>query len=243
MTLPSLDARFPPPEASNWRTLLDLALPAIDYVFPHPRKAGSEPDWTLGGGTALAMTIEHRHSYDIDIFIANSTLRRFAPGTQPDANPHSGKISSKMQWPGHYIKFECEGGEVDFLASGLLTANGFAPYDYKGREVAIEKPEEIILKKVRYRTARFTPRDVFDLASAERGYGHGAIANAIATYAPDMIPALRSVIAHMDYPGHAKIMPTPEFADLMKDGKREALLVVESAAAALARANGKTGHP
>ena len=229
MNLPSLEERFPPADQSNWRILLDLALPAIEHVFPEARQAGTEPNWTLGGGTALAMTLEHRISYDIDIFIAGASLRRFVPGSQPDANPHAHAISDRFQWPGSYLKFERPEGEVDFLSAHLLTASGFAPYEYKGREIAIEKPEEIIIKKIRYRTARFTPRDVFDLVSAERGYGHGDIAKAIATYASDLIPDLADVIANLPYPGTAAIVPTPDFADILTTGKADALKIVENA--------------
>lgn len=229
MNLPSLEERFPPANQSNWRVLLDLALPAIQHVFPNARKSGREPDWTLGGGTALAMTLEHRISYDIDIFVKGESLRRFVPGSQPGANPHALAISSKFQWPGHYVKFERPEGEVDFLSSALLTESGFVPYAYKGHEISIEKPEEIIIKKIRYRAARFTPRDVFDLVSAERGYGYGGIAKAIATYTPDLINDLADVISNLRYPGNATIAPTPEFEDVLKTGKEEALVIVENA--------------
>lgn len=229
MNLPSLEERFPPADQSNWRILLDLALPVIEHVFPEGRKPGTEPNWTLGGKTALAMTLEHRLSYDIDIFIAGAALRRFVPGPQPGANPHALATPNRFQWPGSYLKFERPEGEIDFPSSHLQTASGFAPYGYKGREIAIEKPEEIIIKKIRYRAQRFTPRDVFDLVSAERGYGYGNIAKAIATYASDRIPDLADVIASLHYPGTASIVPTPEFEEILTTGKADALTIVENA--------------
>ena len=231
MTLPSLAERFPPADRSSWRLLLDLALPAIEHVFPVARHPDREPDWTLGGGTALAMTLEHRISHDLDIFVAGAGLRRFVPGSQPEANPYASAISDRFQWPGHYLKFERAEGEIDFLSSHLLTVPGFVSFAYKEREVAVETPQEIIVKKIRYRTARFTPRDVFDLACAERSYGHGGIAKAIATYAPDLIADLAEVIGHMQYPGPARIDPTPEFADVLKTGKADSLHILENARA------------
>jgi len=59
--------------ATAWRTLLELALPALDAV-------GAGGNWTLGGGTALALRLNHRISYDIDIFLADANhLRALSP--------------------------------------------------------------------------------------------------------------------------------------------------------------------
>ena len=52
---------------SDWVLLLHLALPALDRVFPQRRSDGM-PDWTLGGGAAIMLQIDHRISHDIDIF-------------------------------------------------------------------------------------------------------------------------------------------------------------------------------
>ena len=45
---------------SDWRSLLKLVLPALD---DSPYK----DDWTLGGGTGLAVHYNHRISYDIGL--------------------------------------------------------------------------------------------------------------------------------------------------------------------------------
>ena len=42
---------------------------------------------------------------------------------------------------------------------------GFAWKDILGRRIAIETPEEVIIKKIRYRSEKFTARDAFDLAA------------------------------------------------------------------------------
>jgi hypothetical protein len=152
------------PNPSAWANLLDLALPALDHVFPdHDLHAhAGTPRWTLGGGTAIALRIGHRASDDIDLFTPATPLKAFTP----TENPAAAAISAAFQYPGHYLKFEREDGEIDFLAVPLQTAPGFSIENYKGRAIALETIEEVIVKKVRYRAARFAPRDVFDLACA-----------------------------------------------------------------------------
>jgi hypothetical protein len=219
-----LNERFPPPDQSHWRILLDAALPALDHVFPTARAPGELPDWTLGGGTALAMSIEHRLSYDIDIFVAKKGLREFVPGR----NPYADSISPKLQWPGYYVKFQREEGEVDFLQAHLLTEPGFVPLQYRGREVALETPTEIIAKKIRYRAATFTPRDVFDLAATNRSQGN--MDKVVATYAPDMVEILIDRISTMRPASSASVVvPTPEFADLLTKANSEALAILKRA--------------
>ena len=68
---------------SNWRDLLDLALPALDHVYGQGWGGTSRPGWTLGGGTALAIRIDHRISYDIDLFVPGVTLKLFTPPRTP----------------------------------------------------------------------------------------------------------------------------------------------------------------
>ncbi len=58
---------------SHWPKLLDLALGAIDTL-------SCRYDWSFGGGTALAIQLDHRTSYDIDIFFPDSqALRELSP--------------------------------------------------------------------------------------------------------------------------------------------------------------------
>lgn len=153
-----------PAEHSEWRLLLDLALPALDHVFGPPSSATAEnqtPDWTLGGGTAIMLHIRHRISHDIDIFVPGTRLGLFTPAT----NPAAARISERFQWPGHYLKFERPEGEIDFLSAMLQTKPGFTWSNLRGRPIAVETPEEVIVKKVRFRSHAFTARDAFDLAA------------------------------------------------------------------------------
>jgi hypothetical protein len=167
--------------SSQWKTLLDLALPALDHVFPREERHIKVPHWTLGGGTAIAIQIKHRISFDIDIFVSGTLLKAFTPAQNPGAQA----ISNDFEWPGHYIKFNRPEGEIDFLNSPLLTKPGFKSLEYKERTLALETLEEVITKKLRYRAASFKLRDVFDLAAV--GKYQPGLAQVLAEEVPDVL--------------------------------------------------------
>ena len=63
--------------ATSWRRLLDAVLPILDGSRWAER-------WTLGGGTALALQLDHGESDDIDLFFTDArALRDFAPNLNP----------------------------------------------------------------------------------------------------------------------------------------------------------------
>lgn len=183
---------------------MDRALSALDHVFPTPQTL-DRPSWTFGGGTALAIWLAHRTSYDIDIFLADSTLRAFTPAH----NPAAAAISSKYRWPGHYLKFECPEGEIDFLRVDRQTDPGFAPVTYNGRAIAIETPDEILVKKIRYRATGFKARDAFDLAATHLTLP--GIPKTLATYVPDRLDDLADALDHLHNlgPEHLKASVNP----------------------------------
>jgi hypothetical protein len=92
---------------SRWEDLLLKALIALDSL-----EGGAGP-WTFGDGTALAQILDHRISYDVDIFLDSSTaLRNLAPNT----NPVTKSLCDSWQWPGKYLKLILRDvGEIDFL--------------------------------------------------------------------------------------------------------------------------------
>ena len=55
---------------SQWKRLLELVLPALDEL-------PNELTWSLGGGTALSISLNHRISYDIDIFFQDASALKF----------------------------------------------------------------------------------------------------------------------------------------------------------------------
>lgn len=148
--------------ATKWQELLEKALPALEHVFGRDiLRPDGVPNWTLGGGTAIAIHLHHRISYDVDLFVAGTPLKRFAPHN----NPHAKALSPTYQWPGHYLKYELKDGEIDFLSPSLQTEPGFNVLEISGRSIPVETPEEVIIKKIRFRSQTFTARDVYDLAA------------------------------------------------------------------------------
>ena len=144
--------------ATSWRTLLELTLPALDEV-------GSDIKWTLGGGTALALKIDHRVSYDIDIFLEDAS---YLKKLSPQRNKATRLITDRWQEPGHYIKLEHDQGEIDFIIAARQTDLQPWRYNFKGRSIPVEHPAEILAKKLKYRGSQFLPRDIFDFLAALR---------------------------------------------------------------------------
>lgn len=159
-----------------WRALLELALPALDEL-------GAAARWTLGGGTALALRLHHRISYDIDIFLEDASLLL---ALSPNRNPASRRISDRWQEPGHYIKLEREEGAIDFIVSARITK--LVPWllPFHDREIPVEEPAEILAKKLKYRGSRLLPRDIFDLLAAHRH--DPAIIRTAVSAATDAVP-------------------------------------------------------
>ncbi len=120
-----------------------------------------ETPWTLGGGTGLFLSLNHRVSYDIDIFLEDPRGLKTIAG-----DPRTKRISSDWQFPGNYLKLIRQEGEIDFILAAAISENCFFGYNFEGKEINVETPAEIIAKKIRYRGSNFTIRDVFDFALA-----------------------------------------------------------------------------
>ncbi len=208
---------------------MDKALPALDHVFGQddPVDRGRHtPLWTLGGGTAIALRIAHRLSDDVDIFVPSRPLKLFIPANNPAAKA----ISARYQWPGHYLKFECPAGEIDFLSAHLQTEPGYSLERFRGRQIALETLAEVIVKKIRYRSGVFTSRDIFDLAAVGRVEPN--IATVLAKETIDALPRLQAVITarHETHPVlGAEIRPRKPFEDLRTEAYHEAEALVRAA--------------
>jgi hypothetical protein len=215
------------PNPTAWDELLQKALPALDHVFP-PDSLSKQPhpNWTLGGGTALALRIAHRLSDDVDLFVPTRPLKVFTPAE----NPGSKAIGRNFQWPGHYLKFECKGGEIDFLSPHLQTSPGFTWERYRNRDIALETLEEVIVKKIRFRSGTFTTRDIFDLAAV--GNRDPSIINVLASEVYDALPRLKTVIQERSkLPNRlgTEIRPTKQFEALIDTAFPDAINIVNAA--------------
>lgn len=139
--------------ATAWRHLLDLALRALDA------EAERTP-WTFGGGTALALKLQHRISYDVDIFFEDAGLLR---RLSPQRNAITRAMTGNWREPGNYLKLELDEGAIDFIAAATVTDLSPWTYRFHKRAIAVEAPGEIIAKKLRYRGSLLPVRDIFDI--------------------------------------------------------------------------------
>jgi hypothetical protein len=142
---------------SDWQALLRSALALIDSI-------GGKVPWSFGGGTALAVQLAHRVSYDIDIFIPDADK---VTELSPHANPTTRALlgGRKYEFPGNHLKLKLDAGEIDFIVGGKRTPAPTRPWRFEGHDILIETPCEIAIKKLFYRPSTFKVRDIFDLAA------------------------------------------------------------------------------
>ncbi|HUL42056.1 MAG TPA: nucleotidyl transferase AbiEii/AbiGii toxin family protein [Burkholderiales bacterium] len=141
-----------------WESLFQRALVIIDSVS----ESGTVlEDWSFGGGTVLMRRYRHRLSKDIDIFISDP---QFLTNLTPRLNSTTESLTSHYIEQAGFLKLSFPEGEIDFVASGPLTADPTIVETIFGREIQVETSTEIIAKKVWHRGIQFTARDIFDLS-------------------------------------------------------------------------------
>lgn len=190
-----------------------LAFPA-DRLFVHATRIlddagaryGRAFEWTLGGGTVMAVRHDHRFSRDIDVFVPdpqhlgylNPRLWEAAAVGDPDC-----------QESAEYLKLRYPEGEVDFIVGHLLTKPGAQPAQMQGRAVRLETDIETVAKKLHHRGNRLAARDLFDLAFVLEHDPDGVAARTLAPWAhrhraalkqrlTEPVGALRTVFATID---------------------------------------------
>ncbi len=148
---------------SRWENLLRAAFDLIDHAN---REHTIIDRWTLGGGTALMLRIDHRESYDIDLFVDD-------PQVLPYLRAAASETTFKIGEPAYggdgatHLKLAFEGiGEIDVVVAASQTARPSERVELLERTVELETVAEVIAKKVRFRGSSLQPRDVFDIAAA-----------------------------------------------------------------------------
>ncbi len=136
--------------------MLSLILPALDEL---PRSIA----WTFGGGTALALKLGHCVSYDVDIFFEHAEALRIL---SPQRNRTVRALADRWQEPGNYIKLERDEGAIDLIVAARRTDQPTWRFDFRGRQLDIETPAEVLAKKLHFRGSTLLPRDVFDCVAA-----------------------------------------------------------------------------
>lgn len=177
-----MNAPFP----SRWGDLFDVAVSIIEQAN---KDVTIIDRWTLGGGTALMLQINHRESHDIDLFVDDPQLMPFLnPATQnftlslhPSSYTSDGTQSLK-------IVFD-KVGEIDVICSGWLTNDFATTQEVNGRQILLERPSEIIAKKVFHRGWNLQPRDMFDIAAVRQVCGDEYVINALSAFPQKVVLA------------------------------------------------------
>ncbi|GFO83210.1 MAG: hypothetical protein A49_28370 [Methyloceanibacter sp.] len=149
--------------SSRWEDLLGEAFKIIDTVN---RDGEILTGWTLGGGTAMMLQIDHRESHDVDLFLEDPQLLACLVAAVADMQFDIGTPTYNGDGSGH-LKVAFEGiGEIDFIVTSHVTAGHAETQSILGRPVLLETIPEIVAKKIRFRGNMLQPRDVFDIAAA-----------------------------------------------------------------------------
>jgi Nucleotidyl transferase AbiEii toxin, Type IV TA system len=150
---------------ANWAQLFRIA---CDLIRQANSKQVVIDHWTIGGGTAMMLQIDHRESHDIDIFPDD-------PQQLPFLDPQKQDFEFEIQPNGYEgdgirsLKLVFSIGEIDFIVAGALTSSPTTQREIEGEIVQLETIPEIVTKKVFYRGSNIMPRDVFDIAAAGAG--------------------------------------------------------------------------
>jgi len=150
------------PGRANWAQLFRIA---YDLIRQANLKQIVIDNWTLGGGTAMMLQIDHRESHDIDIFLND-------PQQLPFLDPQKQDFEFEIRPDGYEgdgirsLKLVFSIGEIDFIVGSALTSSPTTQCEVEGEIVQLEAIPEIVTKKVFYRGSSVMPRDVFDIAAA-----------------------------------------------------------------------------
>ncbi|HHW41350.1 MAG TPA: nucleotidyl transferase AbiEii/AbiGii toxin family protein [Syntrophomonadaceae bacterium] len=139
-----------------WEVLFKKALRILDI------SGIPESEWAFGGGSALALYLQHRESKDVDIFLTDA---QYLTLLTPRLNRMVSRMTSDYAEGSSFLKLRFPEGEIDFIIAPHLTQGCCEIKEIAGRSVQVETPEEIVLKKLFYRAETLKIRDVVDTAA------------------------------------------------------------------------------
>lgn len=147
------------PHNDPWKSLLPDCFAVVDEVV---RTHGVDFPIRIGGGSMLLRRYRHRKSKDLDLFVTDARLARWC---SPRHNEAAGDLFPDYGEEATSVKLITGMQEIDIIVTPpMVEKNDTDVVNLLGRDVAIERPREILAKKVVYRGRLFQPRDVFDLA-------------------------------------------------------------------------------
>lgn len=137
-----------------WRVLESLA---IEIVNDASKNAKSDFKPVLGGGTRLMLSMDHRISDDIDLFIRDPQWIGYLT---PRLNDRFEDVINGYDEGATSLKLRFPEGEIDFIVSMSLL--GLPNEVSADCAFALEPVAEVLAKKLFYRGWALTPRDLFD---------------------------------------------------------------------------------
>ena len=193
-----------------WRILEALA---IEIVNDASKNAKSDFNPVLGGGTRLMLSMEHRISDDIDLFIRDPQWIGYLT---PRLNDRFENVINDYDEGATSLKFRFPQGEIDFIVSMSLL--GLPNEVSADCAFALEPVAEVLAKKLFYRGWALTPRDLFDWRMIETTLPPTVThAPQIANLVAGRIDEIHAALTAMDNSAKAQLVwggiRTPELPD------------------------------
>ncbi len=152
----SLNSKKEISRLQGWKELFRLAIMFLENV------GISNERWVMGGGTVLMLHYMHRLSKDIDIFFNDPQLLTLLT---PRLNDLVADYVSDYDEQSNFLKLRFSEGEIDYIVAPNLTGLEPVLMNVEGFSVRTDRPEEIVIKKIFYRTESLKVRDIIDIAS------------------------------------------------------------------------------
>jgi hypothetical protein len=201
------------PHNDDWKQLLPWAFSVVEEV---ERRHGVSFPIRIGGGSMLLRRYRHRKSRDLDLFVADARLARWC---SPRHNEAAGNLFPDYGEDATSVKLIVGLREVDIIvAAPLIDNEAVDRIEMHDRTVEIERPREILAKKVAYRGRNFQPRDVFDLAciaNLEPDEVAAVLPILNLTHVDDLEARLREIEPILARELGDKIEPFPDFAPMI----------------------------
>lgn len=140
--------------AGSWRVLETAALRIAADVS---HKSGRDFRPLLGGGTRLMIALDHRISHDIDLFFTDAQWIGYLT---PRLNDNVEALTCDYEEAADYLKLRFPEGEIDFIVRTRLL--DLPPEHSDDTTFALDPIAEVLAKKLFFRGATLTPRDLFD---------------------------------------------------------------------------------
>lgn len=153
----------------SWRVLESIAKRFAKDVA---QKTGRDFQPLLGGDTRLMLSLNHRISHDIDLFFTDAQWIGYLT---PRLNDYVEALAGDYDEAADYLKLRFPEGEIDFIVRTRLL--NLPPEFEPDTTFSLDPISEVLAKKLFFRGATLTSRDLFDWWAIE-------------TMRPGLVPAV-----------------------------------------------------